>query len=249
MPYTQVIDDEDDNLAAYHNELATGLDAAEVELDNLNTGWIAAVGTWTYASPNTITIPTNGATTYGKGMRIRFKQGGGYKYYACAAIAATTLTTFVNTDHVVTNDPITDVYYSFAASPYGYPDLFTRTATGIVSGSGGSAGTYAQSVATAMYRVLGTTVTEYISLVVTNVGSWSGDVIISTAVASAASEVGFLFGGVWASSAIPSANKGLVTVGGASNSIKFVATVGSAFLQWSGMAANDTVLVRDSYRF
>lgn len=238
MTYTTVTDGVDYPQAGHINQFK--------ELDG---GWIPATGTWSYASANTITIPTNGTTTYNKGMRIRFKQGAGYKYYATAGIAATTLTTFVNTDYVVANSAITDVYYSFDVSPYGYPDLFTRTATGIVSGSGGSAGAYAQSGASAMYKVDGSTVTEFISLAVTNVGSWSGDVIISTAVASAASEVGFLFGGVWASSAIPSANKGLPTVGGASNSIKYVATVGSAFLQWSGMAANDTVLFRDSYRF
>jgi hypothetical protein len=69
-------------------------------------------------------------------MKVRFKQGGGYKYYVVVAVAATLLTVLVNTDYVVANSAITDVAYSFIENPFGYPDWFvwSPTATGF-SGS------------------------------------------------------------------------------------------------------------------
>lgn len=44
MPYTTVIDDEDDNLAAYHNELVAGLEALEA-LGLLTNTWTVGDGT------------------------------------------------------------------------------------------------------------------------------------------------------------------------------------------------------------
>lgn len=122
MTFTTVTDGVNYPLATHINQFA-----------NLDEGWIPATGTWTYASASTITIPTDGTTDYRKFMKVRFKQGAGYKYYICSVIAATTLTVFVNTDYTVANAAITDVYYSFHDAPYGFPTNFnyTPTLTGI----------------------------------------------------------------------------------------------------------------------
>lgn len=94
-----------------------------------NDGWIAVTSSWSYASASTITIPTDGTTVYQKGMKIRFKQGGGYKYYVAKTVAATLITVFVNTDYTVANAAITDVAYSYIENPYGFPAEFNYTPT------------------------------------------------------------------------------------------------------------------------
>lgn len=96
--------------------------------DSLYRNWIEVTDTWTYASASTITIPTDGTTTYRVGMKIRLKQGAGYKYYYGHTVAATLLTVAVNTDYVVANAAITDVAYSFASTPYGFPSEFNFAA-------------------------------------------------------------------------------------------------------------------------
>ena len=118
-------------------------------------GWIAAAGTWTYASASTITIPTDGTATYRKFMKIRFKQGAGYKYYICSAIAATTLTVFVNTDYTIANAAITDVYYSFHDAPYGFPVNFAYTPT-LVGISGYTTAHYTIAGSTAIVNIVAT---------------------------------------------------------------------------------------------
>lgn len=102
----------------------------------LNDGWIGVTETWTYASATTITIPTDGTTKYAKGMRIRFKQGGGYKYFVAYSVAATLITTFPSTDYSVANAAITDVAYSFIDKPFGFPVTFNYA--GDWTGTGGS---------------------------------------------------------------------------------------------------------------
>lgn len=126
--------------------LKTYLDTLYVSL----TGWREVSDTWTYASASTITIPSDGTTVYQKWMKIRFKQGGGYKYFIATNVSATLLTVLVNTDHVVANAAITDVAYSFIDNPYGFPHWFawsptvtgfsgTPTASGLIRISGGNA--------------------------------------------------------------------------------------------------------------
>lgn len=95
----------------------------------LNGGWIEVADTWTYASATTITIPSNGTLKYQKGMKIRFKQGGSYKYLPVSAVAATLLTTIANNEFSVANATITNKAYSFIELPYGWPEYFTWTPT------------------------------------------------------------------------------------------------------------------------
>lgn len=93
-------------------------------------GWISANETWEYASANTITIPAGGVAKYAVGDRIRWKQGGAYKYGVIITVADTLLTIAINTDYTVaTPTAITDNYYSHEASPIGYPQWFIYTPT------------------------------------------------------------------------------------------------------------------------
>jgi hypothetical protein len=92
------------------------------------TGWTDVSDTWTYVSANTITVPSGAASIYQIGDRIRFKQGGGYKYFVLIAVADTTLTILVNTDYTVANAAITDIYFSHQSNPIGYPGWFALAA-------------------------------------------------------------------------------------------------------------------------
>lgn len=93
--------------------------------------WLDPNETWTYASASTFTIAGVDRTgVYEKGTKLRFKQGAGYKYATVASSSFstnTTVTIIVNTDHTIANAAITDNYYSYAASPQGFPGFFTYT--------------------------------------------------------------------------------------------------------------------------
>jgi hypothetical protein len=99
-------------------------------------GWISVTDTWSYASASTITIPSDGTLKYQPGMKVRFKQGGGYKYYVVKAVTSTLITVFVNTDYTVANAAITDISYSFLEMPFGFPaDFALGTPTWFADGT------------------------------------------------------------------------------------------------------------------
>lgn len=137
----------------------------------INNGWFPVTDTWTYASASTITIPADGTTKYQKGMPIRFKQGGGYKYFNIASVTSTLITVFVNTDHVVANSAITDIAVSLIPNPFGFPLTFNYTTT--VTSSGGSITSY--SVTTAVYTVFGSQIKIDWNFTITNNGTGSGE--------------------------------------------------------------------------
>lgn len=75
-------------------------------------GWTEVSESWTYASANTINVPTGAASRYKKGVGIRWKQGGAYKYSYITIVADTLLTVTGGTDYTVANSAITDVAYT-----------------------------------------------------------------------------------------------------------------------------------------
>lgn len=117
--------------------------------DFIDDGWVDASKdeTWVYASASTFTIASVDLTTkYAKGTKLRFKQGGGFKY-ATVALSAfatnTTVTIIVNTDYTIANAAITDIAYSYVDRPQGFPTWFSYTpATNITLGSGVLTGRY-----------------------------------------------------------------------------------------------------------
>lgn len=106
--------------------------------DNLY-GWTPAESTWTYASATTFTIAGVDRTSeYRKGGKIRWKQGGTYKYAYILSSAFSTDTTVTITggsDYTIANSAITDNYASYEVSPLGFPDWFNYTPTITASGS------------------------------------------------------------------------------------------------------------------
>lgn len=101
-------------------------------------GWTEVTDSWSYASASTINVPTDATTDYVKGVKIRLKQGGAYKYYVGKTIAATLITVIVNADFTVANTAITDIAISYNDSPGGWPEWFAFTPT--ISGTGFSIG-------------------------------------------------------------------------------------------------------------
>jgi hypothetical protein len=92
-----------------------------------NSGWVEISDSWSYASSTTITIPSDGTTVYQVGDRIRLKQGGAYKYFVVTAVTATLLTVYAGSDNTVANSAITNMAYSRAIKPYGFPGQFNFT--------------------------------------------------------------------------------------------------------------------------
>ena len=93
------------------------------------TGWTPVAVAWAYASATTITVPAGADTIYSVGDKIRFKQGGAYKYYYVITVAAALLTVTGGSDYTVANAAITNIYYSKAATPVGFPQRFNFTTT------------------------------------------------------------------------------------------------------------------------
>jgi hypothetical protein len=98
-----------------------------VQKSIISGGWSEISEAWSYASASTITIPSGGTSRFSAGVKIRFKQGGGYKYYVGRTIASTLITVVTNTDYTVANSAITDIAISYADRPEGFPTRFTFT--------------------------------------------------------------------------------------------------------------------------
>lgn len=147
------------------------------------TEWQEISETWTYASASTITVATDATTRFRKGVKIRLKQGGAYKYFSASSVAATLITVFVNTDYTVANAAITDVAISYDEYPDGWPVWFARTPT--ISASGSM--TISSSTLTfARYKPMARSVLEEISYsAITLGGTASTDIRVSTVVAPA----------------------------------------------------------------
>ena len=101
--------------------------------DRTNTdGWTTSSDTWTYASASTFTIAgVDRTTTFTKGTRLKFTQTTA-KYAVVVASSFstnTTVTIAVNTDYTIANAAISANYYSYEASPQGYPTQFNYTPT------------------------------------------------------------------------------------------------------------------------
>lgn len=92
-------------------------------------GWLAATGTWTYASATTITVPSGAAALYRVGDKVKLTQTTA-KYFYIVAVADTLLTVTGGSDFTVANAAITSPYYSHQDTPIGFPDWFAYTPTG-----------------------------------------------------------------------------------------------------------------------
>jgi len=140
------------------------------KLDNLDStyfmpvsykdGWIPVTGTFSYASASTITVPSGAAAVYSLYDKVKFTQHGVTKYGYVYPTSDTLLTFYAGSDFSIENTsayPITNAYYSHAASPVGFPQWFDYTP--ILTVSGGTAPTYATFIN--RYCMVGKMVTVY----------------------------------------------------------------------------------------
>jgi len=96
-------------------------------------GWIEVPdGSWTYASANTITVPSGAALIYEVSDQLRAKQGVGYKFWDVIGVADTVLTVTGGSDYTVANATITDAAFSKGGG-VGHPVWFDYTPTGIAA--------------------------------------------------------------------------------------------------------------------
>lgn len=141
-------------------------------------GWTSSSDTWVYASASTFTITGADRTSvYTKGTRLRFKQGGGYKYAVVVGSSFssdTTVTILVNTDYTIANAAITDNGYSYQLSPQGYPSVFAYTVTATASTGSLTTTTNIGSV-----KVRGATAEVNIKSTITNNGTGSDTINLS----------------------------------------------------------------------
>lgn len=137
--------------------LGAGANPAWADNSGSTDGWTASSDTWTYASASTFTIAgVDRTTTFTKGTRLKFTQTSA-KYAVVVASSFstdTTVTIAVNTDYTIANAAITSPYYSYEASPQGYPDWFSFTTTwgGFSANPGNTA---------IKYRIVGKTIFWY----------------------------------------------------------------------------------------
>jgi hypothetical protein len=100
----------------------------QLDTDIIN-GWIPANEAWTYASANTITVPSGAAAKYAKGDKVKLTQTT-VKYFYIVGVADTVLTVVGETSAiVVANAAISANYYSHANKPVGFPSYFSWTPT------------------------------------------------------------------------------------------------------------------------
>lgn len=95
-------------------------------------GWNKRTETWTRTGNHTFTVSGDVTTTYRKGTKVRYKDGGSYEYGAVAssshAAGTTTVTLITNTDYTMAAATITDKYISYVENPEGFPQFFNWAA-------------------------------------------------------------------------------------------------------------------------
>lgn len=139
-------------------------------IQGLVDGWTLATDTWVYASASTFTIAGVDRTAmFPKGTRLKFTQTTAkYAVVVSSSFSTnTTVTIAVNTDYTIANAAITAPYYSYQASPQGYPGWFAYTPTpnNLTVGSG---------TLTGRFSLTGTTASFYINFVFSSTGSAVG---------------------------------------------------------------------------
>lgn len=91
------------------------------------TGWQKDIDSWTYASSTTLTIVGDVTTRFPVGTKINLTQTTVKYFYVVSATYGapnTTLTLTGGSDYTLANAAITLPYYSYQATPQGFPQWF-----------------------------------------------------------------------------------------------------------------------------
>ena len=156
-------------LSDFVTTLRTLLDYIFVGAD----GWIPVSDTWVYASATTVTVAGNKTSLYKKGLKVRWTEAtspttryGTIKIDSTYSAPNTTITLITNTDFVVGNEALANVYYSRAELPDGWTEWFTFT-----SAIAAQTGTPTTVTSTAKYKTNGKTMKVVPVIIVTNKGT------------------------------------------------------------------------------
>ncbi len=118
-----------------------------------------------------------------------------------------------------------------------------------VTGSGGSAGTYAESYVSQKFQIVGSMCSVRVAKQITNKGSWSGNVMIARPVTGVGT--GLFFGGGWifANGGTANAPKAMLLGQIAAGATVFFFTNAAAVsnYQWSSVVVNDWITVETTY--
>jgi len=215
------------------------------------SGWQKHGYTWVYVSATQFKIIGVDVTAhFPVGMKIRLKQGAGYLYFYVVSAAFgsdTTVTVTGGSDYNLANANITDNYYSYAAEVQGFPQWFNYAAT--VSGTGGTAGSYAESTNIQRFQVVGRSCNVVIEKQITNLGSWSGTVqVLAPITPNLANYERSPSGFIYAFAAAANSPKGCMPSFNTTNGFYFDKTIGATNVQWSDMATNDFIFINYLYK-
>jgi len=128
-----------ENTAPAHTDIAYLVDdpsgtplSQKIQLANLvGTGWLGYGGTWTYASATTFTVSGDQTVIFGAGTKIKLTQTSAKYFYVVSSSysANTTVTIMGGSDYSLANAAITSPYFSYAATPQGFPDWLNYSVT------------------------------------------------------------------------------------------------------------------------
>lgn len=150
-----------------------GIDTAALE-SAIKTGWNPINATLTYASATTMNINADLTGLIPRFAKLRWKQGGAYKYAYVRTLTATLLTIRAGTDYSVANSAITDVSWSVADPAVGFPMKFNYATGGVRS----AYGTVGSATCTGTFVINGGIMEVYATVTITSNGTASGNVII-----------------------------------------------------------------------
>ena len=149
-------------------------------------GWSdASEETWVYASASTFTIASVDLTgKYYLGIRLRYKQGGAYKYaqVASSSFSTNTTVTIVVDTTVIANSAITDNWSSISVNPLNSTSAlgtYTAWTTWVPTITSGSGTATTITVTQARYNQIGKQVTFKIVLTITDKGTAGGNLNFS----------------------------------------------------------------------
>lgn len=95
-------------------------------------GWIQDTPTWTRTGNHTFTVDGTRLLEFRQGTKVRFKQGGSYKYGVvgdASGAGTTTVELILNTDFTMVSGTVTDTWFSYIENPYLWPDWFSWSPT------------------------------------------------------------------------------------------------------------------------
>lgn len=232
----------DDVMAVDVNEIQDEVAAIEGELGLL--GWSPYSSTWTYASATTFTVSGDQTARFRTGTKIKLTQTTvKYFYVLSSSYAApnTTVTITGGSDYSLANAAITSPNVSYMENPYGFPHWFNYAST--VKGETGTIGTYAETVYTSKFCIFsGISYGVKISKKITNLGSWGGRLFVAKPLPVILyGDTTYSGGEVVSKGAI--ARKAILHTYDWSPDFMFESLVEAGFLQFSGLAVDDYILI------